>query len=77
MPPNTTAKAEINALIRILERMSELSSGILPAGMSGDERETRTLVDQLRQEKSLLLMKNRVVGEELKQANPEAMGQIQ
>ena len=77
MPPNTTAKAEINALIRILERMSELSSGILQAGMSGDERETRTLVDQLRQEKSLLLMKNRVVGEELKQASPEAMGQIQ
>ena len=77
MTLNTTAKAEINALIRILVRMSELSSAILQAGMSGDERATRTLVDQLRQEKSLLLMKNRVVGDELKQASPEAMGQIQ
>jgi len=77
MTPNTTANADVSALIRILERMSELSSGILQAGMSGDERATRTLVDQLRQEKSFLLIKNRAVGEQLKQASPETMGQIQ
>ena len=77
MPQNENAKAEINGLIRILERMSNLSSEILQAGMAGNESGTRKLVDHLRQEKSFLLLKNRAVGEQLKESRPETMQQIQ
>ena len=75
MPQNKNADSEIDGLIRILERMSELSSGILQAGMAGDESGTRKLVDQLRQQKSFLLIKNRAVGEQLKEASSETMRQ--
>ncbi|NBY68552.1 MAG: hypothetical protein EBQ58_06935, partial [Betaproteobacteria bacterium] len=77
MPPTAIPNVEIDGLIRILQRMSELSSGILQAGMAGDEQATRTLVDQLRQEKSLLLLKNRAVGEQLRDAASETKQQIQ
>ena len=77
MPQEINAAIEIEGLIRILERMSELSSGVLQAGMAGDEGGTRERVDQLRQEKSYLLLKNRAVGEQLKAASPETMRQIQ
>ena len=73
MPQNKIAGAEIDALIRILGRMSELSSGILQAGMAGDESGTRRLVDLLRQEKSYLLLKNRAVGEQLQEAPSETL----
>jgi len=77
MPQTAILNVEIDGLIRILQRMSELSSGILQAGMAGDEQATRTLVDQLRQEKSLLLLKNRAVGEQLRDAASETKQQIQ
>ena len=77
MPKSESVSAEIDGLIRILERMSDLSSGILQAGMAGDEIGTRERVDQLRQEKSLLLLKNRAIGEQLKEAPADKMGQIQ
>ena len=77
MPHSNSADAEIDGLILILQRMSSLSSGILQAGMAGDETGTRMLVDRLRQEKSRLLLKNRAAGEQLKGASPEMMGEIQ
>jgi len=77
MPQTKSAGPEIHGLIRILERMSDLSSGILQAGMAGDESLTRTRVDQLRQEKSSLLVKNRAVGEQLQEAPAEIKQQIQ
>lgn len=77
MPQNKNADLEIDGLIRILERMSELSSGILQSGMAGDESGTRQLVDQLRQQKSLLLLKNRAVGERIQEAPSETMQQTQ
>ena len=77
MPKSESVSAEIDGLIRILERMSDLSSGILQAGMAGDEIGTRERVDQLRQEKSFLLLKNRAIGEQLKEAPADKMGQIQ
>jgi hypothetical protein len=57
--------------------MSDLSSGILQAGMAGDEGVTRIRVDQLRQEKSSLLVKNRAVSEQLKAAPGEIKLHIQ
>jgi hypothetical protein len=77
MPQDIGASAKIDELIRILERMSDLSSGILQAGIAGDERGTRERVDLLRQEKSYLLSKNRVVGEKLKEASLETMRKTQ
>ena len=77
MPHDNSASADIKGLIRILERMSDLSSGILQAGMAGDELGTRERVDQLRQEKSFLLLKNRAIGEQLKDVPAQKMGQIQ
>ena len=77
MPQTKSAGPEIDGLIRILERMSDLSSGILQAGMGGDESLTRTRVDQLRQEKSSLLVKNRAVSEQLQEAPAETKRQIQ
>jgi hypothetical protein len=77
MPQIETADAEIDGLIRILERMSDLSSGILQCGMVGDENGTRKLVDQLRQQKALLLLKNRAVGERIQEVPSETMQRTQ
>jgi hypothetical protein len=77
MPKITNADADMVGLIRILERMSTLSSEILSAGAAGDEGRTRASVDRLRSEKWLLISENHHRDERLQNASSETKHKIQ
>jgi len=77
MPNDQNANADFDDLIGVLQRMSDLSSGILQAGIVGDQSGTRARVDQLRQEKSYLLVKNRNIGSQINHAPLETQKKIQ